>query len=196
MGRPSLRHAGASRPLPGENANGDQWIVQEGPAGVRVALIDGLGHGTEAEAAALAARQVLETFPDLDLVDALLRCDAALRGTRGAAASILSIDPSGSLLRFAGVGNVEGSIHGTGHERRFSPDRGILGRGIRQPHLTEFPLDGDWTVLVYSDGVRARIASTLAAGMSAMQIADRILSEAARPTDDATVVVVQGQRED
>lgn len=175
--------------MPGQSANGDQWLAQLRPDGLRVAVVDGLGHGSEAEAAALAAIDALMKAPDLEPVEALQRCDQALRGTRGAAASVLVIDSGRSVLRFAGVGNVEGRIYSDGRERHFSPSRGILGHVIRTPQLLEFPITPPWVAVLHSDGVRSR-GLEIGMDLSVDKRAQRILANAARTTDDATVVVV------
>ena len=192
MGGPALRYAGASRPVPGESANGDQWLVQERTGSIRVAVIDGLGHGPEAEAASLAAIAELTAAPDLGPVEVLVRCDRALRGTRGAAGSVVVIDPSRKRLEFAGVGNVEGQVFGANGEQHFSPTRGILGRGIRAPRLLEFALEDDWAVVLYSDGIRTSEMSALVRE-AGERSAEDILRTWARKTDDATIVVVRGQ---
>lgn len=188
-----MKYAGASRPFPGETANGDQWLVQERPDGLRVAVVDGLGHGSEAEAAALAAVQALHAGPDLGPVDALLRCDQALRGTRGAAASVVTIDRARGVLLFAGIGNVEGRLRCGDRERYFSPNRGVLGRGVRRPHELEFALDGAWTVLLHSDGIRARELADIDARRSLDELARDLIASHARDTDDATAVIVRGE---
>lgn len=190
MGRSPLRYVGASRPVPGESANGDQWLVQERTDSIRVAVIDGLGHGPDAETASLAAIAELTATPDLGPVEVLVRCDRALRGTRGAAGSVVVIDPSRKRLEFAGVGNVEGQVLGTNGQRHFSPTRGILGRGIRVPHLLEFPLEGDWAVLLYSDGIKTSEMS-VAIREASEASAEEILRTSARQTDDATIVVIR-----
>lgn len=158
---------------------------------MRIAVIDGLGHGPDAEAAATAAVDALRSRPDLDPSEALLVCDQALRGTRGAAASVLWIE--GTRAHFAGVGNVEGRVLSDSlNERRFSPDRGVLGRGIRAPRVLEFPLTGTWTALLHTDGVSARFEpSELDAETELDAIAQLLLTNWGRPTDDATVVVVR-----
>lgn len=193
MGRRALRYAGASRPIPGETANGDQWLVNERPDGLRVAIVDGLGHGSEAEAAALAAIDTLRSAPDLGPVDALLRCDQALRGTRGAAASVLTIDRAQGVLLFAGVGNVEGRFRSGDDERHFSPNRGVLGQGVRRPHVLELALVGAWTVLLHSDGIRTRDLPDMELSGSVDELARDMIANHSRDTDDASVVIVRGE---
>lgn len=184
-----MKYWAASRPIAGERANGDQWIVQPHANGLRVAVIDGLGHGPAAEAAAIAAVEVLRSRPDLGPTDVLVACDLALRGTRGAAASVLWLEPARAV--FAGVGNVEGRVVGEGGQS-LSPDRGVLGRGIRIPRALEFPLAGSWLALLHSDGVSARFDAAALEGASRPDaLAGLLLSTWGRVTDDATIVVVQ-----
>ena len=178
--------------MPGESANGDQWIVQERADGIRVAIIDGLGHGPDAEIAAMAAIKTLRADPALDPQRALLTCDTALRGTRGAAVSIIAIYPERGVLQFAGIGNVEGHLLGSDEIRMFSPARGIVGRGGRTPQLLEFRLERRWAVILFSDGIRARDMRSVTLDAPADELAHQILERSARATDDATVVVVHG----
>jgi len=164
--------------------------VQERAGGFRIAVVDGLGHGRAAEAAAKAAIEVFRATPEMDPTEALLVCDQAVRGTRGAAASVLLID--GARALFAGVGNVEGRVLGGQGDHRFSPDRGVLGRGIRVPRAIEFSLVGSWTVLLHTDGVSSRFQLTDVNGQPDLdELANLVLTNWGRRTDDATVVVVR-----
>ena len=167
--------------------------MNERPDGLRVAIVDGLGHGSEAEAAALAAIDTLRSAPDLGPVDALLRCDHALRGTRGAAASVLTIDRAQGVLLFAGVGNVEGRFRSGDDERHFSPNRGVLGQGVRRPHVLELALVGAWTVLLHSDGIRTRDLPDMELSGSVDELARDMIANHSRDTDDASVVIVRGE---
>ena len=161
---------------------------------MRVSVIDGLGHGPDAETAGRAAADALRAAPELGPVEALLTCDRALRGTRGAGASVLCLDSINAIARFAGVGNVEGRILTATDERRFSPDRGVLGRGIRSPHLIELPLGTAWTVLMHSDGISSRFVWAETASEDDLDsLASLVLTKWGRPTDDATVVIVRDE---
>jgi len=51
----------ASRPLPGEVVCGDRHLIKPTTDGVLAAVVDGLGHGDEATAAAKTAIAVLES---------------------------------------------------------------------------------------------------------------------------------------
>ena len=96
-----MRHSPGNRPL------AIVRVVVEFPNGALVALIDGLGHGNEASAAAIAAERVLLSTP-YEAVDELVRrCHEQLRRTRGAVLSLASFDTERGAMTWLGVGNVE-----------------------------------------------------------------------------------------
>lgn len=160
----------------------------------RIALIDGLGHGPEAAAAARLALATLDAHPELAPVEALTACQRALTGSRGAVMAIVQIDPASRRLVHVGIGNIEGHIGGATHTTRIVSDRGIVGGPARQVRAYHAELDADWLLLLHSDGVSARLnlreeARRHAADPQAM--AEAVLSEWGRTTDDATVVVAR-----
>jgi serine phosphatase RsbU (regulator of sigma subunit) len=193
--------AAASRPHPGETANGDAWRMDRWQSWTRVTVVDGLGHGPAAAAASEAALRALAERPDLGPAEALSRCHDALRGTRGAAVSIASIDPKGGRLQFAGVGNVEGVLWQAGGREQLLTRRGIVGGTLPSVRMYEHALDGTWAIILHTDGVSQRfVAMDLpelqqrdqAHPLDPQALADRIMREWGRSTDDATVVVIAG----
>lgn len=188
----ALTVGAASRPYPGETLNGDAWLAEQQGERWRLTLIDGLGHGPEAAAAAQAARDALAARPDASPADAVHACHHALHHTRGAAIAIASIDLTAGQLCFAGVGNVEARLCQEGREQRLMSYRGIVGAVLPRLRTFELPLNGDWLLLLHSDGVTARFdLSQELAGAPAEpdRLAAHLLDRYARATDDATVVV-------
>ena len=183
----------AARPYPGETVNGDAWQVDwHGPV-CRIALVDGLGHGPQAAIAALAALAALADEPALDPVDAVHCCHDALKGTRGAALLVVSIDVSRGQLVGAGAGNVEARLCQDGEAKQLMTDRGIVGSVLPRVRPVEMALAPDWLLLMYTDGIKKRFdaASQFEAAPDGNQLAQTILNEWGRATDDATVLVVQ-----
>jgi serine phosphatase RsbU (regulator of sigma subunit) len=182
----------AARPYPGERVSGDLWDVRRGEQTCRIAVIDGLGHGPEAAAAAQAAREALAAHPDAPAIEALGLCHRALAGTRGAAISIAVIDPQAAQLTYAGVGNVEGRVWQGGEERRLTIHRGIVGKAMPTVRPFTVALAEDWLLLMHTDGVSGRFAlprvAPLDGGVPAA-LAERLLREWGRERDDATIVV-------
>jgi hypothetical protein len=185
--------AAATRPHPGEIVNGDAWTVQWHDGACRVAVIDGLGHGPQAAAAAQAAVRALAGAPHLGPEEALRVCHAALAGTRGAGVSVARIAAPGDRLTFAGVGNVEARLWQPDRLQRPLVLRGIVGAVLPSPRAFDFALHGDWVLLVHTDGVQMRSEpETLRAfaRRDLQTLADEIIARWARPMDDATAVVV------
>jgi serine phosphatase RsbU (regulator of sigma subunit) len=185
--------AAASRPYPGETVNGDAWAVHWGAGGCRIALVDGLGHGPLAAQAADAAVAVLAEHPDLGPLDAIDACHRALAGTRGAGLAVACIDPLARRLEYAGVGNIEARLWSGGRHARPISYRGIVGATLPRAQAFGFMLSEPWLLLLHTDGVRSSLLlehdPTLAPDVL-QDLADALLRDWARTTDDATLVLV------
>ncbi len=95
------------RPKAGNSVCGDTYVVvEEGPR-VVVGVVDGLGSGCEARAAAELATAAVRRHHAEPVSQILHRCDEALRLTRGAAVGLVVLYPDERRLQYAGVGNVE-----------------------------------------------------------------------------------------
>ena len=193
MALDKLTIVAAARPHPHESVSGDAWTVHTTAEGVcRLALIDGLGHGPPAHEAALKAIQTLDGAPDLSPDRALALCHRALAGTRGAALSIVLIDPGAGQLTFAGIGNVEGRLWQPEGERRLLAQRGIVGAAVPTIRPVSYPLSANWLLIMHSDGISDRFVSGGLPGWGGppQLLADTILQHHNRASDDATVVLV------
>ena len=95
----------AVRPRIGEHVSGDAvWTDRTGDE-IRVAIVDGLGHGP---AAALVARTAVDLVSQAswdDLSELMLECDHGLRSTRGAAVALLRVHATG-WADHCGIGNI------------------------------------------------------------------------------------------
>src|SRR5688500_5750637 len=94
-----------SRPKRGESANGDVVVVERHPSGILVAIVDALGHGPQAEAVSKLATEYFASiapgFAACDAESLMGGLHAAMRGTRGAAATLCVI--RGAKLEACGV---------------------------------------------------------------------------------------------
>ncbi len=186
----------ATRCRHGEATNGDLAVVTVQPEGTLVAVMDGLGHGSEAAHAARRAAEVVRTNPTQDLVLLIQRCHAALRGTRGAAISLAFVSPSTGGISWLGVGNVEGRV--LSGDRTVTRPKGslALGRGVpghELPTVRTATLDmrpGDVLVLA-TDGIETTFADSLDISGSSQAISERILAGHWKHRDDAVVVAVR-----
>ena len=193
---PQLETGLAERALPGQRRSGDRAVFAPYDGGALVAAIDGLGHGDEAAEAADKAAVVIAATPAEDPVALLARCHRALARSRGAVMTLAWFDLRRALLTWTGVGNVEGrrvrpSAGPAGRTEGALTKGGVVGYNMPSVHVSSTPLeDGDLIVLA-TDGIQSTFASSLPAGGSAQQIAERILDAHGRAADDALVVVVR-----
>src|SRR5215207_151417 len=183
----------AARPFPGETVSGDAWQVDWHGSVCRIALVDGLGHGPQAAAAAMAAVAALAAEPAFNPVEAVHCCHDALKGSRGAALLVVSIDVSRGQLIVAGAGNVEARLCQDGGVKHLMTDRGIVGSVLPRLRPVEMALASDWLLLMHTDGIKSRFdaQSQLEANPGGDGLAQAILAGWARATDDAMVLVAQ-----
>jgi hypothetical protein len=193
---PSVAWASAGAPLPGERVSGDRAVVAEADGVVLVAVIDGLGHGPEAAAAAIAAAAVLEAAPELPLAELVVTCHERLRHTRGVVLSVASFALARGAMTWLGIGNVEGWLV-RAHATPQMPDRALVPHagtvGYLLPTLaprTVAVADGD-TLVFASDGIHGGFRREILGTRSPPEIADAIFAGYAKPSDDSCVLVAR-----
>jgi hypothetical protein len=179
----------ARRPAFGESVCGDAYWVGRAPAGVLVALVDGLGHGVEAAEAAEVFCAYTERNAQAPVGDILVGASRELARTRGAVAALARIDLAARVLEFAGVGNIGVKVQARRAFAAFSCP-GMLGRPLRQVRSFRFELaDGDLVVL-HSDGLRAPLDLEPHATGDLDALASALV-EAHGTHDDASCVVIR-----
>lgn len=184
----------AASPIAGEHVSGDRHVAVSSTRLV-VAVIDGLGHGPEAAHAAGRAAEIVETHPD-ERPDALLRrCHDALRSTRGAAMTVASIDPVVGEMTWLGVGNVQATVlqrRTRDARREWVPLRGgVVGYLLPSLRPGTVRLQRDDVLVLATDGVRPVFGEWPAPAEAPQEVADRILADQSRGTDDALVLVAR-----
>jgi anti-sigma regulatory factor (Ser/Thr protein kinase) len=182
-------------PCPGENTCGDDCAIAATAEGrCVVLLVDGLGHGLAAAAAAEEATRLFRASPGGGPEAILAMLHEGLRGTRGAAAAVAEIDSRGRTIRFAGIGNVAGRVYADGTTRSMVSHHGTLGHQAARIHGFTYPLSSNAIVVLHSDGISARWeldAYPGLAGRHPMLIASVLYRDFARRTDDASAVVLR-----
>ncbi len=183
-------------PKPGENVCGDGWgfMAQDGERSLAM-VVDGLGHGPDAAAAAYAAMRIFREHAAGSPIAALLeRIHDGLRATRGAAAAIAELDRAQRLVRFAGVGNVAGVIVNEPASRNCVSHHGVLGHDVRRIQEFTYPWPVGAPVVLHSDGIATRWRLDAYPGLVArhpMLVAGVLYRDSRRERDDATVVVLR-----
>lgn len=185
----------AARPLSGQNEIGDLHAVVHFDGGAIVAVIDGLGHGPEAAAAARVATEVVEKNAKESVITLMRLCHEKLKPTRGVVMSVASFSQSDSTITWLGVGNVEGVLlhrdpYGTLTQEVLPLRGGVIGDQLPPLVASIVPVVKGDTLIFTTDGVRPGFADSLKPD-AAQVTADAILAGFARGTDDALVLVAR-----
>lgn len=193
----ALEWAAAGRPVAGAVVSGDVHLVAPFAGGVLAAVIDGLGHGPEAELAARAARDVMAGDPALPVEALMARCHDALGRLRGAVMSVVSFDLARATMTWVGVGNVEAVLlagrpsPGDAGRNRLLLRGGIVGQTLPLLRPATLPLRFGDVVVFATDGVHSSYVEQLGNGEAVDRIAGEVLARHARPTDDALVLALR-----
>jgi serine phosphatase RsbU (regulator of sigma subunit) len=186
----------ASRPLAGESVSGDVAAVVRTANGVVIAAVDGLGHGSEAAAAAEIAAETLKACAEEPLTDIIMQCHEALRRTRGVAISVASFDVGQSTMTWTGIGNVEGTLFRAASNT--APVRealllrgGVVGYSLPKPRIATLAVAPGDTLIFATDGVAACFRHEAIEGGSVQDLATDILLRHGREIDDALVLAAR-----
>jgi serine phosphatase RsbU (regulator of sigma subunit) len=186
----------AALPLKGQSESGDCCVVQTFPGGVLLAVIDGLGHGSEAAAVANLAESILRTQAREPVISLVRHCHEMLRATRGVVMSVISFDISHGLITWLGVGNVRGILYRSQYSS--NPQReelllraGVIGGQIPPLQAAVIPVSHGDTLILASDGIRGEFAQERLSPEVPQRQAEIILSKYAKSNDDSMVLIAR-----
>lgn len=193
-----IEWATASRPVGGEEVCGDQPVaVDMLGGGALFAVIDGLGHGAAAATAATSAARLINRAAGEPLNVLIDLCHRQLASTRGAAMTLARIDFGAETMQWAGVGNVAANLlvrASSGVESRAGARLagGIVGYQIPDIAPPEkISIRPGYLLVMASDGIAEGYLDGVDFTASAAVLAETILREHGRATDDALVLVAR-----
>lgn len=174
-------------PKVGETANGDRPFHREDAAGRNlIAVIDGLGHGPEAQLASLAAlRYLSEVALDLAFEELMPGLHESMRGTRGASATVCV--SRGSDFFACSVGNVE--LRPVRAEIPLISSAGILGVRVQKFRICKATITSACRLVLFSDGLTNPTSIAEFQSVSPQQACEGLLQRHRRTYDDATVLI-------
>jgi len=184
-----------AQPYPGESVCGDGWNARENPAGLLLQLVDGLGHGQPAADAAIAAAQAFDNAPSAQPAALIEHAHACLSRTRGAAIAVALID--GRCLRFAGVGNISGTLLDDTGSRGLASHNGTGGVQLRKLQEFEYLWKAHATLVLHSDGLQTRWRLDSYPGLRQCHpavIAGLLYRDFRRGRDDVSVLVASERK--
>jgi len=193
---PILEWGVAAALHPGQKQSGDLHAVLPRTDGVLVAVLDGVGHGEEAAAAAQIAAATLERHREDTVISLARRCHAALAGTRGVAMSLARFNAVDDTMTWLAIGNVEGvlvrSDPNTGSAREAIIMRGgVIGSRLPPLQATVVPVSRDDMLVFATDGVRSGFVEKVNPADPPQKVAERILTSFAKGNDDALVLAAR-----
>lgn len=197
--RALIEWGAAGRPCGGQWESGDGYLVKLPSQTAVIAVVDGVGHGSEAARAARTALAVVDAFATAPPVELLYRCHEALRATRGVVMTVAWIDAHKRKLQWMGIGNVATTlIHGnlsTPREHLITRG-GLLGHQIPHVAVASTPISSGDSLVFVTDGVRWDPRAGAFPAADPARAARRLLDDHANPGDDALALVVRVQDSD
>lgn len=182
-----------SLPKPEGLKNGDEYVVKEyNGDSVLLSVIDGEGHGLAAHEAGIIAKDIIEDNYRLPLNELMIKIHEALLREKGRGAVVVLCRLLPNSLEYLGLGDTEAMVIAEGNLAVFNRP-GELGKmQIRLPDLRPliFNCPRKVVIVIFSDGIKKRFrAEDLPLEKNAQSIADFILKNFWRITDDGTVLV-------
>ncbi|MDB6142233.1 MAG: transcriptional regulator [Pseudomonas sp.] len=174
-------------------ACGDVWAVAVHGQRISALIIDGLGHGEDAERGALAGAVAFNHEPFASPTLLLDDMHHAMKGTRGGALAVAQFDGGQNLLRFVGIGNIGASVIDAEKSRGLASHPGIVGLQYRKAQAFDYPQVNGQLLIMYSDGLQSRWNLREYPGLMHRHpavIAALLHRDYCRGRDDVTVLVI------
>lgn len=183
----------AARPHPGQSICGDLHVVTPWNGGVLAGVIDGMGHGEDAHAAAHVAANVLVEHAGRPLLQLVQQCHTALLPTRGAVMTLMAVEPDDARVISIGIGNVEAMLfraNPAAQPRRHGVllRGGVVGYQLPPLHTSLWPIHAGDVVVFATDGLRDDFAEVVNPADALGQTVERVMARSYRGTDDGLVL--------
>ncbi len=172
--------------------NGDNYFLQYFDDKAFMAVIDGIGHGPEAEKASQEAYNCFIDNYKKPLTSIINELHTRLKRTRGAAISMALIDDQAEKMQYAGIGNVTTRVFRSEEPVHPVNYNGIVGSNIRTFKVFTYPWKIGNVIIMSSDGISEKYDLDQYPGLinkHPVVIADVIFRDFSRGHDDATIIV-------
>lgn len=173
---------------------GDAWSARVQGRKIKLAMIDGLGHGPTAHAAASLAVEKLAVLSKQEPKDELTTVHQELKKTRGAVITVAHIDTINHQLSYSGVGNIAMKMITPSLAKGFSSYNGIVGHIMPASLNTHTVIWNEKTdyLIMHSDGISTRWDVGKYPGIlhhHCMLLCAAIYKDFDRGNDDSTILV-------
>jgi anti-sigma regulatory factor (Ser/Thr protein kinase) len=182
-------------PKPGELVSGDGCTFKTSERYLKLLLMDGLGHGPEANKAVLEGFNSFRLCPYHDPAEIIRFMHNPLKRTRGGVGTIVVFDFETRQYKILGVGNISTKLVGNIDSKNILSYNGIVGHNIPNT-MTSHEADGKEYrfIILCSDGIKSRWDISkypMIQRYDPMIMAAAIYKDYARKTDDMSVVIIK-----
>ncbi len=197
--KPGLEWGVVCVPKRDEEVCGDAWAVTAGHVRNTILVVDGLGHGLQAFEAANEALRAFWQHAGERPASILNALHENLRATRGVVAGVAEIDWDARELRWAGAGNIAGTLVPVeGKASSLVSHSGTVGQNVTrcQEFTHRWPDEG--LVIFHSDGLSRRWELESYPGLTRKDpslIAGVLYRDFASRVDDVVVLVGRERRQ-
>lgn len=174
-------------------ACGDAWHLAIRDGRVSALVIDGLGHGEEAQQAAEAGALAFAAQPFAAPEELLSDMHQAMTSSRGGAVAVAQFDPQTRGLKFAGIGNIGARLLSLEQSRGLASHPGIVGVQYRKAKVFDYTDAAGQLLIMHSDGLQSRWSLGDYPGLANRHpavIAALLHRDFCRGRDDVTVLVI------
>jgi anti-sigma regulatory factor (Ser/Thr protein kinase) len=178
----------------GEAVCGDGWTVVQGRGRIVVFVVDGLGHGPDAAAAARVAIEAVEKNAHRAAPDIMDAVHNAMRPTRGGAGAVALLQPEREICVYCGIGNIAASIRDGGTSRSMVSHNGTLGHQVRKVQEFQYPFPKGSLLVMHSDGIATHWDLAAYPGIETRHpafVSAALFRDHSRGRDDLTVLALR-----
>ena len=175
------------------NESGDLVFAQETEEYYYFGLIDALGHGLEANKAAVIALEYLKKNKFNDPAMCLTMLHTELLRSRGAVIALFSIEKESGEAVYSGIGNVVSKLLNT-HDVKFVPRDGIVGFSIPSPTKQKYTVNYGDVIVMYSDGLKENFDILDMPGIlneNAEEITKTLIKNYSKKDDDVSLLTIK-----
>lgn len=181
---------------PQEMLSGDGFVDKSGEKLTKLMLMDGLGHGAEANRAINVAAEAFNQCPFTSPVEILRFLHREVRKTRGLVGLIAVANKAERSLLLAGIGNISAKLFGpAGAVKSVLSYNGIIGHNIPNTMNDVHVPHGQFQELILcSDGLRSRWEMGKYVGIYRCDPsikAAALYKDFGRTTDDMSAVIIK-----
>ncbi|MGC4030501.1 MAG: ATP-binding protein/SpoIIE family protein phosphatase [Tepidisphaeraceae bacterium] len=179
-------------PKAGETACGDAVdVLNTSTGGLRILVVDGLGHGVQAADAARRAVHIFRANPGAEIGKLFELLHGGLRATRGAAVGVAESNVGAGEIIYTGVGNIGGRVVSQGTSRGLVNQNGTVGAEMRRVQSFTYAFPPDAWLVLHSDGLASQWQLEKYPGLSRRSpslLAGILYRDFRRDRDDVTVL--------